>query len=315
LTANPIRPGAHADDSELQLETTSTQQPEEIAMLTAIPTTNPAPSRQSSLVVALHCSGGTGRQWQHLSQALGPDFKVAAPDLIGCGTNPHWGGDKPFELTDEARSFVKLIDDWSGPIHLVGHSYGGGVALRIAVERPARITSLSLYEPTAFHVLKTTDDEGQAALEEIRALAAKIGTYVVAGSYRAAARRFVDYWSGAGTFDALKPEVQGTIVRYIPKACLDFRALIDERTPLIAYRRMRVPVQLLCGEFAPTPTALLARKLAVVMNPGALRIVPGAGHMGPITHNEAVLKAIAEHMAAWDPTETSHREPSWPLAA
>jgi pimeloyl-ACP methyl ester carboxylesterase len=278
-------------------------------MLTVVPAAKPTQSHQGSLVIALHCSGGTGRQWQYLPQALGPAFKVVAPDLIGCGDNPHWRGEKPFELADEARPFVKLIDRWSAPVHLVGHSYGGGVALRIAFERPARIASLSLYEPTAFHVLKAMHDEGRAALGEIRTLAAAIGRHVLAGSYRAAARRFVDYWSGAGTFETLRSEIQTNIIHYIPKACLDFRALIDERTSLVAYRRMRVPLRLMRGEFAPAPTALLARKLAIVMNPGALRTVPGAGHMGPITHNESVVQSIAEHIAMWDPTEMTHREP------
>src|SRR6266536_1481912 len=40
--------------------------------------------------------------------------------------------------------------NWSAPVHLIGHSYGGGVALRVAVERSNRIASLTLYEPTAF---------------------------------------------------------------------------------------------------------------------------------------------------------------------
>jgi pimeloyl-ACP methyl ester carboxylesterase len=299
--AFPIRRGASAVGPE--------HHSEDMTMLTIIPATKPAQSDQGSLVIALHCSGGTGRQWQHLSQVLGPAFRVTTPDLIGCGDNSHWGGEKPFELSDEARPFVKLVDSWAGRVHLVGHSYGGGVALRIAVERPARIASLALYEPTAFHVLKATDDDGRAALEEIRALATEIGRHIVAGSYRAAARCFVDYWSGRGTFEALTPEAQCTIVRYIPKACLDFRALIDERTPLVAYRRLHVPLRLMCGEYAPAPTALLARKLAAVMNPGALRIIPGAGHMGPTSHIESVVKTIVDHIAASDPTEKTHRVP------
>src|SRR6266536_155294 len=40
--------------------------------------------------------------------------------------------------------------NWTAPVHLIGHSYGGGVALRVAVERSNRIASLTLYEPAAF---------------------------------------------------------------------------------------------------------------------------------------------------------------------
>jgi len=260
-------------------------------------------SRSLPLVIALHCSGSTGQQWQKLTQSLRSAFSVSCPDLIGCGDNPHWGGgDKPFELADEATPIVEIIDAWNGPIHLVGHSYGGGVALRVAVERPSRIASLSLYEPTAFHVLKAAGEDGQLALVEISTLAADIGQQVLAGAYRAAAQGFVDYWNGAGTYDALKPDAQAYLARYMPKACLDFRALIEERTPLAVYQRLRVPLRLMFGEHTLATTELLVRKLAVVMNPGALRLVPEAGHMGPITHDDTVAKMIAEHINASDQT-------------
>jgi len=63
-------------------------------------------SVSGSMVIALHCSGSTGQQWQKLRQALGPAVRVISPDLIGCGGNPNWNGEGPFELTDEARPIV-----------------------------------------------------------------------------------------------------------------------------------------------------------------------------------------------------------------
>ncbi len=278
-----------------------------------IPRTRPAHSSHGPLVIALHCSGGTGRQWAALTHALGPTFRVTAPDLIGCGDNPHWRGTTRFRLADEARPLLATIDAWNGPVHLVGHSYGGGVALRLAIERPARIASLSLYEPTAFHVLKAAGDDGRKALQEIRALAMEIEQDVVTGACRKATRRFVDYWNDAGTFEALQPDVQAKLVRYIAKARLDFNALIDEHTPLVAYRRLRVPLRIMCGEHARAPTEIIARKLAAIMNPGAIRMVAGAGHMGPMSHAEVVVKTIVEHVAAsgakknWWPETVSRR--------
>jgi pimeloyl-ACP methyl ester carboxylesterase len=259
------------------------------------------------VVVALHCSGSTGRQWHALGQAGRESFRLFAPDLIGCGGTAHWGGDCAFRLSDEARSIVSFIDAVDAPVHLVGHSYGGGVALRVALERSYRIASLTLYEPTAFHVLKSTGDDGSKALAEIRTLAETIGRHVTIGAYRTAARLFVDYWNGPGTFDSLNRAAQGDLIHYIPKACLDFQALIEERTPLVAYRRLRVPLLIMCGEYAPAPAALIARKLAAVMNPGAFRIVAGAGHMGPTTHSDAVVGAIIDHIAATDPNRTWDR--------
>ena len=104
--------------------------------------------RKPAVAIALRCSGSSGRQWSALRKSL--RLQVFIPDLMGCGAMPHLAGDRRFRLADEARPIVALIDELEAPVHLIGHSYGGAVALRIAVERPNRIASLTLYEPTTF---------------------------------------------------------------------------------------------------------------------------------------------------------------------
>jgi pimeloyl-ACP methyl ester carboxylesterase len=144
-------------------------------------------------------------------------------------------------------------------------------------------------------------EDGVAALAEIRELAADIERGVVGGSYRAAAQRFVDYWNGPGSFAALKPHMQADMVRYAPKSSLDFRASIGERTPLAAFRRLRIPTLLLRGDHAPAPTVVIVRKLLTVIRSVVACDVAGAGHMGPFTHAAAVNAAIMRHIAANEP--------------
>lgn len=250
------------------------------------------------LVVALHCSGGTGRQWRWLAQSLHGTAPVLAPDLLGTVQAGPWAGDGPFGLADEAAPILAAIDASSAPIHLVGHSYGGGLALHVVAARPSRIASLSLYEPSAFHLLAAaTDPDGRAAYGEIREVARAVEDGLVSGAYRRAAERFVDYWNGDGAWAGLKRSVQDDLVRYVPKVCLDFRALFGGSVTLDAYRSWRVPTLILQGEHAPRPTALIARKLRAAAPDHALRVVvPGAGHMGPLTHGEAVAGFVANHV-------------------
>jgi len=255
-------------------------------------------SAHKPTVIALHCSGSTGRQWTKLAQALGNRFNTVAPDLIGSGGTPFWRGDHRFRLQDEAAPIIDIVDAAYGPVHLVGHSYGGGVALRVACERPHRVASLSLYEPSAFHVLRALGAQGQAALAEIRAVAEDVAQGVVSGDYRSAARRFVDYWNHDGTWDAIKPESRAELTGYVRKATLEFNALIDEPTPLVDFRRIEAPVLLMRGQRAPVPSALVVQKLFTVFHHALIEEIAGAGHMGPFSHADWVSNMIAAHIAA-----------------
>ena len=107
-------------------------------------------------------------------------------------------GAHAFTLADEAVRTIDLVDRCRGQVHIVGHSYGGGVALHVALARPERIASLALYEPSAFHLLKALGDKGGAALAEILRIARETGEGVIAGDYARAVAAFVEYWGGEG---------------------------------------------------------------------------------------------------------------------
>ena len=249
-------------------------------------------------VVALHCSGADGGQWRRLATALGRGFAVTAPDFYGCEGQGPWPGERAFSLAEEARLLIHHVDAAAQPVHLVGHSYGGGVALRIALERPGKIASLALYEPSAFHLLRNGDREAQAALAEIRGVARACCRAVCSGDQRRAAAGFVDYWGGSGAWAALRPEHQAKLIRWTPKAPLDFHALIEEPTRAGAFRTLRLPVLLLRGEHAPAPTRAVAARLRQVLPDCRLETVAGAGHMGAVTHAEAVNALIRRHLLA-----------------
>src|SRR5258705_11513382 len=99
-------------------------------------------------VIALHCSLGSGRQWTRLAEELGDGYHVIAPDLSGYGSN-FARSLFPTTLADEVAQLSDQIDQATGPIHLIGHSYGGAVAFKMAAASPYayRIRRLTLIEP------------------------------------------------------------------------------------------------------------------------------------------------------------------------
>ena len=91
----------------------------------------------------------------------------------------------------------------TGPIHLVGHSYGGAVALRFAMQQPERLRSLVLIEPVAFHLLRdeAPDPANRHLFGEVTELAGLVSPAPLpSGDYRCAMARFVDYWNGEGAW-------------------------------------------------------------------------------------------------------------------
>jgi pimeloyl-ACP methyl ester carboxylesterase len=259
----------------------------------------PRPARRGR-VIALHCSGGGAGQWDALGEALGDGYEVVAPEHYGCASTGHWTGEHAFTLADEAARAIALVDGSAGKVHLVGHSYGGGVALGVALARPDRIAGMALYEPSAFHLLRQMGEPGIEAYAEIASVARSIGRGILIGDYRGSVAAFVDYWNGPGAWDALRPSVQGALIRWAPKGPLDFRALIHDPTRADAYRGLAFPVLILRGEHAPAPTRLIAGHLALLLPSSRLAVVDGAGHMGPLTHASKVSELIAGHIGAVD---------------
>jgi pimeloyl-ACP methyl ester carboxylesterase len=247
------------------------------------------------LVVALHCSGANAGQWLRLANALCDAFEFIVPEHYGCNGEDAWTGQHAFTLADEAARTIALIDATDRKVHLVGHSYGGGVALHIALARPDRIASLSLYEPSAFHLLTQTEF-GERPLQEIRKTAYAIAKDIVAGDNHAAAKTFVDYWNGADSFDAMRPLMRDALARWMRTAPLNFNALFAETTPAADYRILCAPVLAMRGEHAPAPTRVIAGMLPSLFPVADLKVVQRAGHMGPLTHATEVNALIVEHI-------------------
>src|SRR5688572_5073410 len=105
-------------------------------------------------VVLLHSSGASGAQWRALAERLSGRYRVIAPDLYGYGATAPWPGRGAFSLAREAEIALAMLELADEPAHLVGHSYGGAVALHVARLHGGLLRSLVAIEPVAFHLLK-----------------------------------------------------------------------------------------------------------------------------------------------------------------
>jgi pimeloyl-ACP methyl ester carboxylesterase len=262
----------------------------------------PATTRENpeESVLLLHCSASSGRQWDGLAATLGAaGFRALAPDLYGYGEAPGWSGPGPLKLSAESARIQALLSGNDEPMHVVGHSYGGAVALRLAVEQPWRVKSLTLIEPVAFHALRRGGRDDRRLFDSVHRFAASVIRRTMVGDYHGALGRFVDYWNGRGAWDRMRPETRRDLSRYAPKLVLDFHAAVTEGASLNAYRRrLAFPVLVIRGALSPAPTRRIAERLAQTVPGASLETVHDAGHMLPLTHPDWTRARVMDHIGA-----------------
>jgi pimeloyl-ACP methyl ester carboxylesterase len=218
-------------------------------------------------------------------------YRITASDLYGYGSSPSWGEIQGFTLNDDVDLLAPVLDSMAGPIHLVGHSYGAAVSLKVAQRYTQKISSLTVYEPVAFTALFASADT-QAVAHAIIRLKNEILQDYQQGRADSAARKFIDYWSGPGTWYKFGAQQQAAMSARIAAVIENFEAIFAERNTMSWLADLDIPTLCLYGEKSPHSTIAISRLLGETLPNVTLRAMPGMGHMGPVTHSEAINDQI-----------------------
>lgn len=241
-------------------------------------------------LVMLHSGGMSGRQWRRPAEALAGHYRVLTPDFLGSGANPPWPDQEPFHFEQDVEQIVPLL-----PAHLVGHSYGGLIALTLARRHPDRVLSLAVYDPVAFGVLYDAQDEvGLADLD--RLAADPVFTDDVRGGGPEWMTAFVNFWNGPNSWQTMPEASRASFLRVGRKVYYEVRSLQSDRTRLSDYALANMPALLIHGENSPPAAVRVVQLLADALPHGQLRQLNGAGHMGPLTHAPAFLELLETHL-------------------
>lgn len=246
-------------------------------------------------VVCTHANASTSGQWSGLLDRLAPTFRVFACDSYGAGRSPEWPSERVITLRDEVALIEPVLARAGSSVALVGHSYGAAVALIAAIANPGRVRAMALYEPTLFSLIDARTPAPNEA-DGIRNVAADAGVALDAGNPDAAAERFIDYWAGTGSWERTPPQRKPPVAASVTNVRRWAHALFTEPTPLEAFRCLDVPVLYMTGKRSTPSAQAVARLLVAALPRVELVEFEELGHMGPITHPEAVNEVIARFL-------------------
>ena len=244
-------------------------------------------SGSGTYVICIHSSASSSSQWRTLMASLSEKYHAVAVDLYGYGKSPDWPAVNDVRLADEI-ALIEPILSQAGRFHLVGHSYGALISLKIALDNPAHVASLTMYEPTAFYFL----EPGTPARLEIDTIRDDTKRLIETGEDEKAAKRFMDYWIGPGAWLATAESTRAKVAKSIGKIRFEWSAGFDPKCSSQQIQTLSMPILLLTG--ARTTSA--ARGVMAVLR----KLLPRAdfvelnnlGHMGPVTHPDVVNREI-----------------------
>jgi len=268
-------------------------------------------SGEGDNILCLHSCLGSSKQWCALTDRLEASYRVTATDLFGFGKAPAWSFDNSLRLEDEVKLLAPVLDSMSGPVHLVGHSYGAAVALKLANLYTHKINSVIVYEPVLFTLL-FAGGQMHSAASEIFQVVEKIQYNYEAGDSDKAIQAFIEYWSGEGSWCRFSSEQQSTMVDKVAMVLANFEALMSEYNAFNLLKALAMPVHCIFGENSPKTTRQIARIMSETCPNISSKGLSGMGHMGPVTHSDLVNDQIETFLQS---QQSYSFKPVYPQAA
>ena len=256
-------------------------------------------------VLMLHAGASSGAQWTGYARALA--VHTLAPDLHGHGHTP-----VPPDLTADIAIDTFVTDILAAlhhvdRFHLVGHSFGGLLAIALALRAPDRVLSLTAVEPACFDALRLAGPPHLHA-QSCREVA-ELHALVTRGAHAQAMQQMLARW-GMAPWDLLSDSQRAALTAMAP-ALLGLGLTAALRWPFDPTRLAalaHLPTLFVHGERSPDVAGPICQALAAAIPGARSHVIEGAGHMLPLTHRGA-LRALLRTQLGRSPSPPSATEP------
>lgn len=225
-------------------------------------------------------SYATPAAWRAMHRLL-PGYRLVSTSILGYGGTAETRSLDDLDMAHEVRVVEAAAARIGEPVHLVGHSFGGTIALAAAMAGRIAVRSIATFEANPLLMIAA---QGRRDLfADARAMASGFEAAHLAGE-RDAAGRVIDYWGGAEAFARLPEPVQDYCRKTTFANVLDWRTAFAFGATPVDYARIEVPVLLVRGALAVPSMVEITAALSRAIPQAETAVVEGAGHFLISTH-------------------------------
>lgn len=244
-------------------------------------------------IILVPGSCSTGAAWRPIIADLSSRFRCVTTSLLGYGgTVERRTGSDP-SISHEAEALESVVRKAGGSVHLVGHSFGGLVALVVALRNQVPLTSLVILEAPAMELLRAEGEDRHYGL--FRDMTEAYFADFASGNVGAIAA-MIDFYGGPGTFASWPPRIRAYAERTTPVNIVDWASAYDFPLSAASLSAIRLPVIVARGGASHPAMQCANALLSERINQAALVTIDGAAHFMVATHAREVAHLIAQHV-------------------
>jgi pimeloyl-ACP methyl ester carboxylesterase len=235
-------------------------------------------------------SYSTPAAWRPVQRLLSPGLRMVTTSLCGYGKSAETRSALDPGIHHEVALVKAVARQVGQPVHLVGHSFGGTVALATALSRTIPVASLSLFEANPLDLVCETAGGSlyQSTLDMSRAFEA-----AVEAREHDAPARIIDFWGGPGAFAAMPLPVQAYCRETARVNVLDWHGDFGFAVRAADCASLDLPVLLVRGALANDTMKAITGQLQGAISKSRTEVVDGAGHFLISSHPQMCAQILS----------------------
>lgn len=250
-------------------------------------------SGEGTPILFLPGSFSTTAAWAGVWNALPDGYRHLSANLPGYAgaDDPRLGGDN--DMRRLTGWLFRVLDQIAEPVHLVGHSFGGQIAIAAMLQDQRNVLTLTTFEANPVFVRP----RGQpfSWLGDVKAIAPRLAQ-AHARNDPGAAGIVIDYWTDDGTFATMPDRIRAFCNSGVEANLRDWDSARSFDPEVSAFQAMNLPATLAWGSRASTPIADSCDAIAREWPECATRIIQGANHFLITSHPEDCAAVIMDRV-------------------